>query len=161
MIEAVTPQMEAAPDALLISIRSKFVRSILEGTKTFELRRRVPSQAAGRDVIVYSSGGDKAIMACAKVSEVITGSPESIWLQCAGDLGVTRQEFDNYFKGTETAHALRFVNVVPSPRPVSLTELRADHGLEPPQSWRYLRAGKYARLLAEVGDGGAGGEQSS
>lgn len=147
-------QVATTPSAVLISIRSKFVRAILDGTKTFELRRKVPRHAAGLDVIVYSSGGDKAIMARARVSQVATGTPESIWSQYAVHLGVTRQEFDEYFLGTEVAHALKLEDVTASRRPVPLTELRADHGLEPPQSWRYLQADSYARLMASVKENG-------
>ncbi|NOJ58980.1 ASCH domain-containing protein [Arthrobacter sp. 260] len=145
-------QAAAGQGGVLISIRTRFVRAILDGSKTFELRRKVPRHAAGLDIIVYSSGGDKAIVARAKVSEVATGTPEAIWNQFEIHLGVTRKEFDDYFLGAEVAHALKLENVTASQRPVPLTELRTDHGLEPPQSWRYLQADSYARLLATVNE---------
>ncbi len=144
------PQGSTVPSAVLISIRSKFVKSILDGTKTFELRRKVPRDAAGLDVIVYSSGQDKAIMARAKVTHVATGTPEAIWSRYSTMLGISRKEFDAYFHGTEVAHALKLGDVAASRRPVSLAELRADHGLEPPQSWRYLQPDSYDRLVATV-----------
>ncbi|GAA4657966.1 hypothetical protein GCM10025779_24560 [Arthrobacter cryoconiti] len=87
-------------------------------------------------------------MAHAKVADVATGTPESIWKRFSLELGVNRQEFDDYFQGVEIAYALQLSEVTPSQRPVSLAELRSDLGLEPPQSWRYLGSDSHARLLA-------------
>ena len=140
----------AAQNAILISIRSRFVRLILDGTKTFELRRKVPKGAERLEVIVYSSGVDKAIMAKARVTRVVSGTPEAIWNEHSTSLGVTRREFDTYFLGAELAYALKFEDVVATRRPVTLHELRASHGLEPPQSWRYLPAESYKRLASSL-----------
>lgn len=132
--------------AVFISIRSRFVRSILDGTKTVELRRKAPKHAVGMPVLVYSSGEDKAVTVHAVVSGIASGTPDSIWERFSPQLGVTRDEFNVYFAGTETAYALQLSDVTARRPPVALNELRRDHGLEPPQSWRYLSHESYSRL---------------
>lgn len=137
-------------EVVFMSIRSRFVRLILSGTKTFELRKRIPKSAVGRSLLVYSSGEDKAITAYGTISRVISGSPEDIWSQYAEQLGVTRQEFSDYFGDSTIGHALELENIAPSRRPLPLSELRDQHGLEPPQSWRYLSRDIYADLLDSI-----------
>jgi predicted transcriptional regulator len=131
---------------VLMSIRSRHVRSIVAGTKTHELRRRIPRGAAGMRIFIYSSGEDRAVMAHAEVAAVDSGTPESIWSKYAHVLGVSRAEFDNYFAGVDVAYALHLGNVMRSRQPISLKELRSTYGLEPPQSWRYLTADICSRM---------------
>ena len=133
--------------AVLMSIKTRFVKSILDGSKTHELRRKVPKDAAGMRVFIYSSGVDRAITVHADVSEVTSGTPEEIWQSHGMVLGVTYREFCDYFAGAEVAYALGLDNVTQSKRPVTLEQLRNDYGLEPPQSWRYVPSGLYTKLV--------------
>lgn len=132
---------------VLISIRTQFVRKIMDGSKTFELRRRIFPAPVGRSVVFYSSGEDKAIIARGVVTSVIEGSPASIWIRLASQLGISRAEFTAYFEGSDVAYAIELKHVLALKNPVSLIEMRQEHGLEPPQSWRYLKTDSHARLL--------------
>lgn len=132
---------------VLMSIRSRHVRSIVAGTKTHELRRRIPREATGMRIFIYSSGEDRAITAHAEVADVDSGTPESIWSKYSSVLGVSHEEFNEYFAGADVAYALRLDKVTESRRPVSLVQLRDDYGLEPPQSWRYLSTDSLGQLL--------------
>lgn len=138
------------PEAVLISIRTRFVRSILDGTKTYELRKRIPQSPVGRPLVVYSSGEDRAITAYGTVAGVTSGTPQAIWDRHKRQLGVSHEEFMAYFDGSAIAYALHLKDVTPSRRHLGLNELRSDHGLEPPQSWRYLSQKAYQKLLATL-----------
>lgn len=122
----------------------------MDGSKTFELRRRIFPEPVGRSVVFYSSGEDKAITARGVVASVIEGSPASIWKQLASQLGISRAEFTEYFKGSDVAYAIELEHVLALENPVSLIEMRQDHGLEPPQSWRYLKSDSHAGLLERL-----------
>lgn len=135
-------------DAVLISIRSRFVRSILAGTKTFELRKTVPRSPVGKLLVIYSSGEDRAITAYARVGALTSGTPEAIWERHGLQLGLSYEEFNTYFEDSTVAYALHLEDVTPSRRPLTLHELRSEHALEPPQSWRYLPREAYQGLLA-------------
>ena len=134
-------------DAVLISIRTRFVRSILAGTKTIELRKTIPRSPIGKLLVIYSSGEDRAITAYAWVSGVTSGTPEAIWERHGLQLGLSHAEFTTYFEGATVAYALHLEDVTPSKRHLTLHELRSDHALEPPQSWRYLPREAYQSLL--------------
>lgn len=131
---------------ILMSIKTRHVRSIVAGTKTHELRRRIPRVIVGMRILIYSSGEDRAVTAQADVGAVDSGTPEIIWARYQKVLGVTRSEFEDYFRGSDVAHALRLEHVAVNPRPISLAQLRDEYGLEPPQSWRYLRSDLHGLL---------------
>ncbi|MDJ0356323.1 hypothetical protein [Paenarthrobacter sp. PH39-S1] len=137
--------------AVLISIQSRYVRAILDGSKTIELRRKVPRNALGMPLIVYSSGEDRAVTAQAVIVGIASDTPQRIWEKYADALGITEATFMEYFDGASVAFALHLGSVTASQRPLPLHELRSDHGIEPPQSWRYLQKEPYTRLVDSVG----------
>lgn len=140
----------AEPSGVLISIRSRHVRSIVAGTKTHELRRKIPRVLVGMSIFIYSSGEDRAVTARAEVAEVVSGPPRMIWSKYEDVLGITREEFDRYFLGAEIAHALRLDNVTVSKSPVTLEQLRSQYDIEPPQSWRYLSSDSMNSFLSQL-----------
>ena len=122
---------------LLMSIQPRFANAILEGTKTVELRRKPPRDQPDV-VIIYGSGATKAVLGVAQLKEVHTSTPDDIWKKFGATAGVTRAEFNEYFEGSETASALELTHPRRSGDDVPLSRLR-ELGLEPPQSWRYVR----------------------
>ena len=57
-------------DFILISIRSHYWQKIITGEKNFEFRKKIPnfnSSQYDRNIIVYSSGKEKAIVGTFKV----------------------------------------------------------------------------------------------
>lgn len=134
---------------LLMSIRSRHVRSIVAGTKTHELRKRIPRDATGMRIFIYSSGEEMAVTAHARVADVDSGPPASIWSRHSAVLGISRAEFDEYFAGADVAYALQLQDVRENARPTSLQELRKAFGIEPPQSWRYLTENVCRRLIGD------------
>ncbi len=141
---------KASRGAVLISIRSKFVEAIFAGKKTIELRRHAPKVAVGTPVVVYSSGRDMAIRGHAVIGEILTADPESLWDLVGNETGLSKAEYDLYFAGAERAFAIPLESISEGARQVSLAALRAEHGLEPPQSWRYLGLDSFERLRNAV-----------
>jgi len=139
---------------LLLSVRPLFADKILSGSKTIELRRVRPNVDAGDRILLYSSSPEMALLGSAKVEEVISGTPRSIWLQARGLAGISRQEYDNYFAGTDVAIGIRIYAARRFERPIPLQELRRRWPwLRPPQSFRYLSArfdpsGEFVRSLS-------------
>lgn len=125
--------------ALLISIRPPFVKAILNGTKTVELRRTRPNLPAGSTVLLYSTSPVKAIVGWACLADVVEGDPEAVLEAHKGAAAISDTDFENYFDGSPTAIALRFCHVEAAVTPLALDDLRLL-GIQPPQSWRYLEA---------------------
>ena len=124
--------------ALLLSIRPRFVDSIFAGTKTVELRRVKPRVRAGDLVVVYASGAIKGLFGAFEVTGVTAGSPDYIWKKHNKGSGLTREEFDHYFTGVETGYAICIGKLWRLPEPVLLPTLRTRRkGFRPPQSYQY------------------------
>jgi predicted transcriptional regulator len=136
--------------ALLISIQPRFAAAILDGAKTIELRRTVPTLGPGALALIYSSTPVKALVGWACVAEIIEQAPSTLWRSHSTQTGVTAAEFRDYFAGSRTAYGLRLAGVQTANQLVSLGEMRQLE-LEPPQSWRYVTSDLAATLKAQMG----------
>jgi predicted transcriptional regulator len=141
---------EPSRSAVLISIRSSFVEAIFAGRKTVELRRHAPNVAEGTPMVMYSSGRDRAIRGHAVIGQILSSDPDSLWELVGDETGLSRPEYDAYFAGAERAYAIPLEGISEGKRQVSLADMRAQHGLEPPQSWRYLGMESFERIRKAV-----------
>jgi predicted transcriptional regulator len=114
-----------------MSIRPEYAEAIFSGSKTFELRRRRPSFAAGSRVIVYSSSPDQQLLGTFEAGNVHEADPEDLWQLVSKQAGITRKAFDAYFDGCDFGYAIE----VCSPKRLSPKPLR----FRPPQSYLFLR----------------------
>ena len=130
--------MDEHERALLLSVRPKFAESILDGSKTTEIRRQRPSVRPGTLVIIYATKPKGAIVGTARVSGMSQGNPDEIWKRHKARVGISREDFVSYLDGAATAYALlleRVQRLVPF---LTLEEMRAVTTLQPPQSYRYV-----------------------
>lgn len=148
--------------ALLISIRPRFARAILDGAKTVELRRTRPALNSGASVLLYASTPIKAVVGYADIIEVIEAHPSLFWSEHRDATAISGLDFDRYFEGSDIAVGLRLHRVVKAPSPIPLRSLRRL-GIEPPQSWRYLdpELANQMRLTLTGSSGPANGVVSS
>jgi predicted transcriptional regulator len=134
-------------DALLISVRPRFAEMIFAGTKTVELRRIRPRLGNGDLVFVYVSSPAKALEGAFEVSQVVSGTPTSIWRRFNGGTGLSKREFDTYFEGKQTAFAIVIHQHWKLPIPVRLAMLRKfKDGFHPPQSYHYICRQTFSRM---------------
>ena len=141
--------------ALLISIQPRFAEAILDGTKTLELRRTAPTLLPSAIAIIYASSPRKALVGSATILTTLQSSPSALWSDYRESTGVSHDEYEEYFAGRSQAFGLRLAEVERAQRPVELEALRT-HGLEPPQSWRYLSSRQAMTLRLEMGERLAG-----
>jgi predicted transcriptional regulator len=126
--------------AVLLSIRPRYAEAIMQGTKTVELRRTRINAPAGAILVLYSSSPTRAVLGTAILDGIDEDKPGVLWPEIRSTAGLLRREYNEYFHGASTAFALRLRDVVRLSTPVSLQDLRARTGLEPPQSFRYVTA---------------------
>lgn len=132
--------------AILISIRPRFARAILEGNKTIELRRGRMLTAAGSLLVLYSSSPVKAVVATARLYKVEEATPQQMWPRVRGGAGVVREEYDRYFRNAQRAFALHLRDVLEIHVPYTLAEMRMSPRIAPPQSFRYVTASQVELL---------------
>jgi predicted transcriptional regulator len=123
---------------MLLSIRPRFAESILAGTKQAEIRRQRPSAPSGTPVIIYATKPVAAIIGTAHVESVLFGPPSSLWRSHKSQMGVTREEFDEYLAGVSTAYLLILTDARQLPCPLTLEDMRESAAFHPPRSYRYL-----------------------
>jgi predicted transcriptional regulator len=127
---------------IVISVQQKFVERIVAGKKAAELRRRAPRIQPGCRVWIYTKAPEAVISICVTVDRIVTGSPQDIWQSHRSDLGVSLDEFEDYFGETETGCAIFFKQVEDVSPGVALSEIRSkSKGFHPPQFFKRLEEG--------------------
>ncbi len=127
---------------IVISVRQKFVERIVTGKKAAELRRRAPRIQPGCRVWIYTKAPEAVISICVTVDRIVTGTPQNIWRSHRSDLGVSLDEFEDYFGETETGCAIFFKQVKDVSPGVALSEIRSkSKGFHPPQFFKRLEEG--------------------
>lgn len=124
---------------ILMSIKPKYAEKIILGSKTVELRRVAPNLDKSEIILIYESSPVKAITGYAFISQITRSSPSEVWAQYAREAQISKDDFDEYYQGTEQAFAIHICEAARLAEPISLADLRNDQILyNPPQSYCYL-----------------------
>jgi len=124
--------------ALLLSVRPRYAESIMNGSKTAEIRRQRPSVELGAPVIIYATQPVAAVVGSARIVDVHHGSPSDVWADHHDALGISQDEFDDYVAGVRAAYVLTLDEVLRLAAPLTLDEMRTASGFHPPRSYRYV-----------------------
>ena len=128
-----------ASEFLVLSVRPVFAEAIVDGRKTIEIRRQRPDVSPGTLGLVYSSSPIQAVVGSFRVDEILTGTPEELWLVAEGAAYISRGNFDSYFADAEFGHAIKVSCAQRLPSPIKLSHLRVIWpGCNPPRSFGYL-----------------------
>jgi predicted transcriptional regulator len=134
------------PGDAIISIHPRFTDAILTGSKTVELRRRIPPIEVGTRLWMYATRPIAAVVGSAIVGAIFRDTPSAIWDMYAEQTAIAREEFDQYFDGANEAIgiSLRQVRRV---RQLEIEELRTwREGFHPPQVLSKITALEAKRL---------------
>lgn len=119
---------------IVISINPQYVEKIISGEKKFEYRTKAAKQDINK-IIIYETKPIKKIVAEVEILDVVIASPEDLWNQTKEYSGITKNFFDEYFKGKMVAYAYKLGKVKVYERPKTLL----DFGLKmAPQSFAYV-----------------------
>lgn len=94
-----------------MSIRPKYAQAILDGSKLYEYRKRLPKNTDIQKVYLYASKPTKAIIAYFTIGLVISDNPQKVWELTSKDGGITKKQFNDYFKCHSLAHAIKIEGV--------------------------------------------------
>ena len=120
--------------AMLLSIKPKYAKVILEGKKQYEFRKTRPKAGVNR-IIFYASSPQKQVVGEAVIDEVLEGTPKEIWEIARTAAGITKKFFFSYYSGKDKAIAYKLKDVMIYEEPKKLS----DYGIrQAPQSFIYL-----------------------
>ena len=127
---------------ILISLESRHAENIFLGHKRVELRRRTMNVSPGATVWIYVKLPVGSIVGHARIGKVHASSPCALW-RCYGPVsGLSKQEFFEYFGGSEQGVALVLERSTRLRSSLSLETLRqVSERFQPPQF--------FARLTSE------------
>lgn len=124
---------------VLISIKPRFVDSIVSGCKRVELRTRPLRLGVGTRIWIYSTLPVGRIEAVAEVQHLIHGAPAEIWPDIKEMACISRDEFEAYVGDRQFVFVIGLDKVAQLPDGPDLDTLRAVHAdFQPPQFFKKL-----------------------
>ena len=122
---------------ILLSIKQVYCDLILNGTKQFEFRKRLPNGLQkGDEVAIYCTRPVSRVVAYFRIADVIQATRQSLWRQTRHAAGISYEAFMRYFNVTQQANAITIGKLHVLNTPLSLARLRRNR--TPPQSFLYL-----------------------
>lgn len=97
--------------SVLLSIKPKYVNSILSGEKKFEFRKIIPRSDDVTHVYIYSSYPVQKIVGKFSLKDVLHASPAEIWERCSQYGGISKNDFFEYYNGKTLAYSLSITDL--------------------------------------------------
>ena len=119
---------------VLMSIKPKFVRKIFEGTKIFELRKKIFLKKINT-IVIYESSPTKKIVGEFIIDKIISDTPGKIYQKYNEYLGIDKVNYFEYFKNTNIAYAIKIKKVIKYEKELTLADFSLKRA---PQSYQYI-----------------------
>ncbi|MDR1267935.1 MAG: ASCH domain-containing protein [Planctomycetaceae bacterium] len=141
-----------------MSIKPKYADKILSGEKTIEIRKQKPLHITTSDkILFYVTEPVKAILFYSNVKQIIETSPNELWNNYQNQLGITKKDFNSYFKNKSIACGIELeqIRII---KPFQLKEIKLwfqtinklydlDRQFYPPQNFCYASNSLYYEIL--------------
>ena len=121
---------------VLLSIKPKYVKSIIEGEKRYEFRKTIFKNREINRIYIYSSSPVKKIVASFVIGDILEDHPSDLWDAVKEYAGIDYRDFVAYFEGKTRAFAIEIQNLLELPDPIDPYE--TIPGFVPPQSYCYV-----------------------
>ncbi len=125
---------EANLTAVLLPVRPRYARPIMDGTKRVEFRK-TPFARKPTHVLVYASSPVMKVLGHFEVGEIVLDSVDALWARYTDVGGIAEDDFREYYGGRERGVALGVgrVHAFTDPLPPAALGLTT-----PPQSFMYI-----------------------
>lgn len=121
---------------VLLSIKPKYVESIMKGDKRYEFRKVIFKNWDIEKVYIYSTAPVKKVVGAFIIGDIIEDHPNRLWEQFREFSGLNDIEFFSYFNGNKKGFAIEIENLEVFTNPVDPREIIPDFAA--PQSFCYL-----------------------
>lgn len=119
----------------LLAIKPEFVKKIFSGIKKYEYRKVIFTKKVAK-VIIYASSPVSKVVGEFTIDSIVKGKPNKVWEETKNYAGITESYFKDYFKGKDTAYAIKIKDCCKYSKPLSLKEIGVQYV---PQSFVYLK----------------------
>jgi len=121
---------------VLLSIKPKYVKSIIAGEKRYEFRKMIFKNREINRIYIYSSSPVKKIVGTFKIGKILEDHPNNLWDMVKEFAGIDNRDFFAYFEGKSRAFAIEIQNLQEFNDPIDPYETMP--GFVPPQSYCYV-----------------------
>jgi len=122
----------------IMSFKPQYADRILNGTKKFEFRKRIPKRIDEIDkVFIYSAFPIQMVIGHFTVKEVHKMNPLELWLHTWKQAGIEINDFQQYFQDKEFGYAIEVDEVTIYQKPLLFKEI--DPTGKVPQSFKYIK----------------------
>jgi type I restriction enzyme S subunit len=121
---------------VLLSIKPRYVKSILEREKRYEFRKTIFKNREINRIFIYSSSPVKKIVGTFEIGGILEDHPVDLWDTVKEFAGIDNRDFFAYFAGRSRAFAIEIQNLQEFGDPIDPYETMP--GFVPPQSYCYL-----------------------
>lgn len=121
--------------SILLSINPQYVKGILDGTKKYEFRRKLPREKI-KKIIIYSTSPKMKIVGEVEVLDVISLNKIDLWDKTKSNAGICFDKYQEYFENCDIANAYELGKVK---RYNPVRDL-SDYSIKKaPQSFMYIK----------------------
>ena len=122
---------------VLLSIKPKYVKAILNGTKKYEFRKSAFRRKEDVEMVyVYATSPVKKIVGAFTIETIVEDHPTKLWAEFKELSGIDEEKFFRYFRGHKKGFAIGIGNVEVFDGPIDPKSY--NPGFVPPQSFRYM-----------------------
>jgi type I restriction enzyme S subunit len=120
---------------VILSIKPKYVESIVNGQKQFEFRRSIFKDRSVERVYIYATSPVMMIIGYFIIKDIFEKSPENLWTEFQAHAGIDEGEFFEYFSNKDIGYAIRIGDVHTFEEP--LDPRGSIPGFRAPQNFMY------------------------
>lgn len=120
---------------VILSIKPIYAEKILNGEKTFELRKSIFKKNNIKKVIIYASSPISKIIGEFEIELILHDEINELWKKTKENNGVEKTFFNEYFENREKGYAIKIKN---TKRYKVYYNIHEKYGLKAPQSFSYL-----------------------
>ncbi|MBB6496042.1 hypothetical protein [Methanococcus maripaludis] len=134
---------------ILLSIKPKYVKEILNGSKKYEFRKSIFKKYDKNELVfIYSSYPVKRIVGTFIVGDIIENCPKILWNEFKNVSGIKESEFFKYFKEKDKGYAIQINKLNEFENPVNPKDINPD--FRAPQSFCYISQNFEEEILFKI-----------
>ncbi|MBA2858262.1 type I restriction enzyme S subunit [Methanococcus maripaludis] len=134
---------------ILLSIKPKYVKEILKGSKKYEFRKSIFKKYDKNELVfIYSSYPVKRIVGTFSVGDIIENCPKILWNEFKNVSGIKESEFFKYFKEKDKGYAIQINKLKEFKNPVNPKDINPD--FRAPQSFCYISQNFEEEILFKI-----------
>lgn len=120
---------------VILSIKPIYAEKILNGEKTFELRKSIFKKDNIEKVIIYASSPISKVIGEFEIESILHDDVNELWKKTKENNGIEKTFFNEYFENREKGYAIKIKN---TKRYKVYYNIKEKYGLKAPQSFSYL-----------------------